>query len=63
MQLLWLKKQRTGSISAEVKASLQKWYGAEKAEQVKYTEAFEICEYGSRPTEADIKRLFPMLGK
>lgn len=62
-RIVWLKKQRTGSISAEVKASLQKWYGVEKAEQVKYTEAFEICEYGSRPSEADIKRLFPMLGK
>ena len=62
-RIVWLKKQRTGSISAEVKASLQKWYGAEKAEQVNYTEAFEICEYGSRPNEADIKRLFPMLGK
>jgi len=59
----WLKKQRTGAISNEVKASLQKWYGAEKSEQVKYTEAFEICEYGSRPTEAEIKKLFPMLGK
>lgn len=62
-RIVWLKKQRTGSISAEVKASLQKWYGAEKAEQVNYTEAFEICEYGSRPSETDIKRLFPMLGK
>ncbi|SDL81837.1 N-acetylglucosaminyl deacetylase, LmbE family [Daejeonella rubra] len=59
----WLKKQRTGSISAEVKSSLQKWYGAEKAEQVKFSEAFEICEYGRRPSETEIKMLFPMLGK
>jgi len=59
----WLKKQRSGSISSEVRSSLQKWYGTEKAEQVKYSEAFEICEYGSRPTEAEIKKLFPMLGK
>lgn len=59
----WLKKSRGNSVSPEVRASLQKWYGAQKAEQVKYAEAFEICEYGSRPTEQDIKRLFPMLGK
>lgn len=59
----WLKKQRIGSISAEVRASLQKWYGTEKAEHVKFAEAFEICEYGRRPTETEIKKLFPMLGK
>lgn len=62
-RLEWLKKSRFVGLSPEVKASLQKWYGTQKAEQVKYAEAFEICEYGSRPTELDIKRLFPMLGK
>ena len=62
-RLEWLKKSRSWGLSPEVKASLQKWYGTQKAEQVKYAEAFEICEYGSRPTEQDIKRLFPMLGK
>ncbi len=62
-RLEWLKKLRGNSISAEVRASLQKWYGSQKGDQAKYAEAFEICEYGSRPTEQDIKRLFPMLGK
>ncbi|MEY4920152.1 MAG: hypothetical protein RLZZ431_1334, partial [Bacteroidota bacterium] len=27
----------------------------------KYAESFEITEYGLQPTEADIRRLFPML--
>jgi len=45
-----------------MRAGLTKWYGP-KADQVKYAEAFEICEYGSYPTDEDIKRLFPMLGK
>jgi len=62
-KLEWLKKTRGSGISTEVRASLQKWYGAQRAEQVKFAESFEICEYGSRPTEQDIKRLFPMLGK
>ncbi len=62
-RLEWLKKTRGSAISPEVRASLQKWYGAERAGQVKFAESFEICEYGSRPTEQDIKRLFPMLGK
>jgi LmbE family N-acetylglucosaminyl deacetylase len=59
----WLAKQRAGSINPAVRASLVKYYGAEAGAKVKYAEAFEICEYGSRPTEADIKRLFPFLGK
>jgi hypothetical protein len=35
----------------------------ERASKVEHAEAFEICEYGSQPTDSDIKRLFPMLGK
>ena len=62
-RIAWLKKLRGSGISPEVKASLQEWYGTEKGEQVKFAESFEVCEYGSRPTDGDIKRLFPMLGK
>jgi LmbE family N-acetylglucosaminyl deacetylase len=62
-RLEWLKTMRSGNLSPEVKVSLQKWYGSQKAAQVKFAEAFEICEYGSKPTESDLKRLFPMLGK
>ncbi|MDO1448261.1 PIG-L deacetylase family protein [Rhodocytophaga aerolata] len=58
----WLAQTRTVKITPEVRKSLEKWYGAEKAAQVQHAESFEICEYGARPTEADIKRLFPMLG-
>jgi LmbE family N-acetylglucosaminyl deacetylase len=39
--------------------SLVKWYGEEKGEKFKYAEAFEICEYGRRPSEDDIRKLFP----
>jgi LmbE family N-acetylglucosaminyl deacetylase len=57
----WLKRTRTGPISPAVRASLVKWYGPEKGNAVKYYEAFEICEYGSQPNEATIRKLFPML--
>jgi LmbE family N-acetylglucosaminyl deacetylase len=43
-------------------ASLEKWYGKEKAAKVRHTESYEICEYGNQPDETEIKRLFPMLG-
>ena len=62
-RLAWLKKLRGNGITPAVKSSLEKWYGIAKAGQVSFAESFEICEYGSRPSEEDIKRLFPMLGK
>lgn len=61
-RLKWLAESRKSTISAGMKAGLSKWYGS-KADQVKYAEAFEICEYGSYPNDEEIKRLFPMLGK
>ena len=59
----WLASTRAVTITPEVRASLEKWYGKDYAAQVKHAEAFEICEYGTQPSEADIKRLFPMLGR
>ena len=47
--------------NAGTQKSLEKWYGSARAAKALYAEAFEICEYGTQPTEADIRRLFPML--
>ena len=58
----WLASNRSGRINPAVRASLEKWYGT-SASNVKYAEAFEVCEYGSQPSEDDLRRLFPMLGK
>jgi len=62
-RIQWLAKQRAGTITPEMKTELEKWYGKDKAAQVKYAEAFEICEYGTQPNDDQIKTLFPMLGK
>ncbi len=59
----WLAKRYDVKLSAEVRKTLEQWYGKEKAAQVKYAEAFEICEYGTQPKEEDLHRLFPMLKK
>lgn len=59
----WILQRRWPSISPEIRASLEKWYGKSTAEAAEYAEAFEICEYGTQPSEAEIRRLFPMLGK
>ena len=57
----WMEKQRQGRISEAVRAALVKYYGAETGAKVQHAEAFEICEYGRRPDQADVKRLFPFL--
>lgn len=59
----WLATDRSVRITPEVRTALEKWYGKEYATKVQHAEAFEVCEYGSRPTEEDLKRLFPMLKK
>ncbi|MCE7060471.1 PIG-L deacetylase family protein [Dyadobacter sp. CY343] len=53
--------EKRSAVNPEIKVSLEKWYGAQKAKDIKYVEVFEICEYGKQPDEAEIKRLFPML--
>jgi LmbE family N-acetylglucosaminyl deacetylase len=62
-RIKWLSKRTAGTINAQTRASLVKWYGKEHADKVKYAEAFEICEYGAQPSDEQIRKLFPMLGK
>ncbi|MCU0732474.1 MAG: PIG-L family deacetylase [Hyphomonas sp.] len=58
----WLRSERANPrLNDEANASFAKWYGTSKTP--KYLEAFEICEYGRRPTEDEIRQLFPMLPK
>ena len=58
----WLKSRwMSRNMSPAQKAGLAKWYSPEKAASFKYAESFEITEYGAQPTDADIRRLFPML--
>jgi len=62
----WLRKRWDSRQSAEARKgreALVKWYGEEKAKNVKYAELFEICEYGKQPSDAEIRKLFPFLGK
>lgn len=59
----WLASRREPPISPAVRKTLEKWYGAEKAANVKVAESFELCEYGKQPKDDELRRLFPMLGK
>jgi len=39
--------------------TLIRWYGEAQGKAVKYAEAFQICEYGRRPSPDQIRKLFP----
>jgi LmbE family N-acetylglucosaminyl deacetylase len=55
----WLAGMRIQPVSDEVRRTLERRYGKEKAAQVKYTESFELCEYGRRPSLEELDRIFP----
>ncbi|HDR52429.1 MAG TPA: PIG-L family deacetylase [Mariniphaga anaerophila] len=61
-RLEWLASISQGQLTKEKQTQLIKWYGKAKAKKVNITESFEICEYGKRPDDKEIRRLFPMLG-
>ena len=42
---------------------LIKFYGPEKGRAVKLAEVLEICEYGRRPSDEELKKLFPFFSK
>jgi LmbE family N-acetylglucosaminyl deacetylase len=48
-----------GARAERFREGLERWYGKKRAAKVKFAEAFEVCEYGRRPTEEEIKKLFP----
>jgi LmbE family N-acetylglucosaminyl deacetylase len=59
----YLAALRKIKITKDIRSSLEKWYGKEKAALVTDAESFEICEYGRRPGDDEIRRLFPMIEK
>jgi LmbE family N-acetylglucosaminyl deacetylase len=52
-------KTRFAQIADRCREQLIEVYGPEKGRKVRYAEAFEICEYGRRPSKAELRRLFP----
>jgi LmbE family N-acetylglucosaminyl deacetylase len=63
----WLRKHWWGTRSMgeadRFRETLVKWYGPDKGRAVKHAEAFEICEYGRRPSDDEIRLLFPFFGR
>ena len=53
-------KRRFANVANNCREKLIELYGEEAGKAVKYAEAFEICEYGRRPSKAEILELFPI---
>ena len=55
--------RRYQSIADRFRGQLGDWYGPDRAQSVKYAEAFELCEYGRQPDKKELRRLFPFFGE
>ncbi len=51
--------RRYGGTADRFRAKLVEELGDEAGKAVKAAEAFEVCEYGTRPSKDDLKRIFP----
>lgn len=54
----WLRNQRGSLVLPAWKLALEKYYGS-AAPSIQRAEAFEIAEYGRKPDENEIRKLFP----
>ena len=51
------------TVANQCRGRLIELYGEEKGKRVRYAEAFKICPNSRRPSEAELKRLFPFFGR
>jgi len=54
---------RAKAIADNDREKLVELYGKRKGENVRYAEAFELCEYGGQPTQEELVKLFPFIEK
>jgi hypothetical protein len=46
-------------VAKKYRTRLVELYGKERGGKVQHAEAFELCEYGSQPSLAGLRQLFP----
>ncbi|NWF85536.1 MAG: PIG-L family deacetylase [Bryobacteraceae bacterium] len=51
--------RRYASAADTYRDALVKFYGPDQGRKIRYAQAFEICEYGRRPSTGELRKLFP----
>jgi LmbE family N-acetylglucosaminyl deacetylase len=54
---------RSLDVARKYRSKLVEIYGKERGQQIQHAEAFELCEYGSQPSPAQLRKLFPIAAK
>jgi LmbE family N-acetylglucosaminyl deacetylase len=62
-QELMARRLKRDKVAERYREKLIELYGRDRAARIEYVEAFEICEYGRRPSAEDIKALFPFFDR
>ena len=57
--ILESRKSRSAALADKYRDRLIELYGEEKGRAIVHAEAFEICQYGRRPSEEELRALFP----
>jgi LmbE family N-acetylglucosaminyl deacetylase len=52
-------RQRFAATADRCRSKLIDLYGPEDGARVRFAEAFEVCEYGRKPTPEELRKLFP----
>ncbi|UCG57618.1 MAG: PIG-L family deacetylase [Phycisphaerales bacterium] len=56
-------RRRFEATANRYREKLIELYGEREGKKVRYAEAFEVCEYGRRPSAAELKKLFPFFDR
>ena len=55
----WLEQTWTREVSVCTQAALARRYGPAHAREIRHAEAFQVCEYGRRPSAEELEEMFP----
>ena len=56
-------ERRFAGVANRFRDKLVELYGEDAGKRVRYSEAFEVCEYGRQPTPEELRELFPFARK
>jgi hypothetical protein len=51
--------KRYAGYADSYRDALVKFYGESRGKNVRYAQAFEVCEYGRQPSRDELKQMFP----